>query len=218
MLCGSEYDRSGMQCIWCQRVVHTKCRNYVDKECDFGRYSKSIIPPACVKYPPLGINSLPSHVSPILVFINPKSGGQTGLMALMAFNSLLNPVQVINCLDSPRDHLRSLNCLKRVKILVAGGDGSVSWVLKLLYDDEIWPGEKPPVGIFPMGTGNDLSNVLNWGVGLTSKASENLCSMEEYAGKVIKDLYLSHITLLDRWTVSIESTSKQPSIRTVACI
>jgi len=184
-----------------------KCRNYVEKECDFGRYSKSILPPACVKFPPLAVSVLPSYVSPILVFINPKSGGQTGLMALMAFNSLLNPVQVINCLDNPREHLKNLSSLKRVRILVAGGDGSVSWMLKLLYDDDIWPGEKPPVGIFPMGTGNDLSNVLNWGVGLRSQASENLWSLTEYAGKMIKDLYLSHVTLLDRWNVTIESAS-----------
>jgi diacylglycerol kinase (ATP) len=128
-------------------------------------------------------------------------------MALMAFNSLLNPVQVINCLDNPREHLKNLSSLKRVRILVAGGDGSVSWMLKLLYDDDIWPGEKPPVGIFPMGTGNDLSNVLNWGVGLRSQASENLWSLTEYAGRMIKDLYLSHVTLLDRWNVTIESAS-----------
>jgi diacylglycerol kinase (ATP) len=207
MLCGSEFDRNGMVCIWCQRSVHLKCRNYVEKECDFGRYSKSILPPACVKFPPLAVSALPSYVSPILVFINPKSGGQTGLMALMAFNSLLNPVQVINCLDNPREHLKNLSSLKRVRILVAGGDGSVSWMLKLLYDDDIWPGEKPPVGIFPMGTGNDLSNVLNWGVGLRSQASENLWSLTEYAGRMIKDLYLSHVTLLDRWNVTIESAS-----------
>ena len=184
-----------------------KCRNYVEKECDFGRYSKSILPPACLKFPPLAVAALPNSVSPILVFINPKSGGQTGLMALMAFNSLLNPVQVIHCLDDPREHLKNLSSLKRVRILVAGGDGSVSWMLKLLYDDDIWPWEKPPVGIFPMGTGNDLSNVLNWGLGLRSQASENLWSLTEYAGRMIKDLYLSHVTLLDRWNVSIESAS-----------
>lgn len=46
---------------------------------------------------------------------------------------------------------------------VAGGDGTVGWVLGSLA--ELYKQDRdpvPPVGIIPLGTGNDLSRSFGW--------------------------------------------------------
>lgn len=46
---------------------------------------------------------------------------------------------------------------------VAGGDGSVGWVLGCLGSLHKQGREPvPPVGIIPLGTGNDLSRSFGW--------------------------------------------------------
>ena len=67
--------------------------------------------------------------------------------------------------------LPGLHCfrhLSRFKILVCGGDGTVGWTLSCLDNvgqDAACP--TPPMAILPIGTGNDLARVLNWGSGYT---------------------------------------------------
>lgn len=47
------------------------------------------------------------------------------------------------------------------RIIVAGGDGTVSLALDAISELE----RKLPVAILPLGTGNDLSRTLGWGSG-----------------------------------------------------
>jgi diacylglycerol kinase (ATP) len=173
------------------------------------------IHPAYVKMPnkkekiSLRIEKLPKDIQPIVIIINPKSGGQIGETALKAFYSLVNPIQVIDVFcDYSR--LKLFENMSDLRILIAGGDGTVSKLLGTLYDDD-WKGEKPPIGIFPLGTGNDLSVVFNWGKGIKSRKGKNIGSMIECARDVIKSACKAYPSNLDRWVVRFKSKNKVKS-------
>ena len=48
-----------------------------------------------------------------------------------------------------------------MRILAAGGDGTVAWILKTIRDLQLDP--EPHVAVMPLGTGNDLSLSFGWG-------------------------------------------------------
>ena len=48
-----------------------------------------------------------------------------------------------------------------MRILAAGGDGTVAWILKTIRDLALDP--EPHVAVMPLGTGNDLSLSFGWG-------------------------------------------------------
>jgi hypothetical protein len=81
--------------------------------------------------------------TPLLVFVNSKSGGQQGLHLLRKFRRLLEPNQVIDInLQGPVPALKVFRGVKRLRVLVCGGDGTVGWVLKALDKFKDW---RPPV-------------------------------------------------------------------------
>lgn len=49
----------------------------------------------------------------------------------------------------------------KMRILAAGGDGTVAWILKTIRDLGLDP--EPHVAVMPLGTGNDLSLSFGWG-------------------------------------------------------
>ncbi|GLJ28311.1 hypothetical protein SUGI_0556500 [Cryptomeria japonica] len=117
----------------------------------------------------------------VIVFINSKSGGHHGPALKARLQELISEQQVFDLSSvKPSEFLHhGLGCLeelanfgdhcaqetrKRVRIVVAGGDGSVGWVLGCigeLHLENIKP--IPPVGVIPLGTGNDLSRSFGWG-------------------------------------------------------
>lgn len=53
-------------------------------------------------------------------------------------------------------------CLcSRLRVLAAGGDGTVSWILNTVRELQLDP--PPAVAVMPLGTGNDLSLSFGWG-------------------------------------------------------
>jgi diacylglycerol kinase (ATP) len=129
--------------------------------------------------------------SPILVFVNTRSGGRQGAQVLMQLHTLLHDLQVVNLqAEAPEAALQWWSCnVKKYRILVCGGDGTVGWVLGALETLKL--DYMPPVSILPLGTGNDLSRVLGWGVAFQG-------------GGIIaflRQVAEARVSLLDRWTV-----------------
>jgi diacylglycerol kinase (ATP) len=50
----------------------------------------------------------------------------------------------------------------KCRAIVCGGDGTVLWVVRELIEHGIRI-HNVPVGVIPIGTGNDFSRILGWG-------------------------------------------------------
>ncbi len=138
-------------------------------------------------------NSFP--YTPVLIFINKRSGGQIGEKIYRELLQKLNPRQVflLENNDTITHALDIYSSLPNTRICVFGGDGTVGWVLGCLA--EAYPSRNnPPVSICPLGTGNDLSRVLNWGEQYDpQRLSHTLVQIPQ-----------AQVVALDRWEVQLE--------------
>ncbi|KAK1407062.1 hypothetical protein QVD17_38673 [Tagetes erecta] len=122
----------------------------------------------------------PSHVpaSPVIVFVNSKSGGQLGGELLVSYQKLLNKNQVFDLNENAPDkvlqqlyyNIEKLKhdedslapvIQKKLRIIVAGGDGTAGWILGVISDLHLT--QPPPVATVPLGTGNNLPFAFGWG-------------------------------------------------------
>uniref|UniRef100_A0A3Q3MTR5 Diacylglycerol kinase n=1 Tax=Labrus bergylta TaxID=56723 RepID=A0A3Q3MTR5_9LABR len=136
-------------------------------------------------------------ICPLLVFVNPKSGGMKGRELLYGFRKLLNPHQVFDISNGgPLAGLHTFREVPRFRVLVCGGDGTVGWVLGVLEAvRHKLVCREPPIGIVPLGTGNDLARVLRWGTGYSGEDPHHiLVSVDE-----------ADVVLMDRWTILLDA-------------
>ncbi|XP_036687469.1 diacylglycerol kinase eta isoform X2 [Balaenoptera musculus] len=178
----------------CPAKVHTACKDLYHPICPLGQCRVSVIPP-------IALNSTDSDgfcratfsfcVSPLLVFVNSKSGDNQGVKFLRRFKQLLNPAQVFDLMNGgPHLGLRLFQKFDNFRILVCGGDGSVGWVLSEI--DKLNLNKQCQLGVLPLGTGNDLARVLGWGGSYDD---------DTQLPQILEKLERASTKMLDRWSI-----------------
>ncbi|XP_067569337.1 diacylglycerol kinase eta [Pseudorca crassidens] len=210
--CGSVLRLQDWRCLWCKTMVHTACKDLYHPICPLGQCRVSVIPPIALNstdsdgiYTPInsftfsGILQLNCFcratfsfcVSPLLVFVNSKSGDNQGVKFLRRFKQLLNPAQVFDLMNGgPHLGLRLFQKFDNFRILVCGGDGSVGWVLSEI--DKLNLNKQCQLGVLPLGTGNDLARVLGWGGSYDD---------DTQLPQILEKLERASTKMLDRWSI-----------------
>jgi diacylglycerol kinase (ATP) len=97
--CGSVLRMQDFRCLWCKSYVHSHCKENYYKQCNLGVCRVSILPPTHVNEVASDgyiIASRAPNSSPLVVFVNSKSGDNQGVKFLRKFKQLLNPFQVFD--------------------------------------------------------------------------------------------------------------------------
>jgi Diacylglycerol kinase catalytic domain len=136
--------------------------------------------------------------TPIICFVNSRSGGRQGVAILEELKKILPPDQVFDILtNGPEPGLEQFKRVSNLRVLACGGDGTGRWVLETM-DGMDYDGDdchRPSVGVLPLGTGNDIARVLGWGGGYEGESLPTIVDLVAHARPVE----------LDRWHVEITS-------------
>mmetsp|Transcript_14198 Transcript_14198/g.19654 ORF Transcript_14198/g.19654 Transcript_14198/m.19654 type:complete len:541 (-) Transcript_14198:331-1953(-) len=203
-----------LTCVYCETTVHAKCMENLsveEKVCGIGPeggkaklefddgsepsfVGESVSPRsvAVVEEPEqdLGIDT---PVGQFIAFVNSRSGESQGTTVLKKLQKILSPEQVFDLApNGPEAGLLQNLETSDLRVIVCGGDGSVCWVHGLL--DKLMPRSFPPVGVLPLGTGNDLARVLGFGGGYQN----------ESLNKIMSDFKGSKVVMMDRWSIRCE--------------
>lgn len=149
--CGDDVEEVGLcgwRCAWCHRCYHNGCYKRIDvrAECDFGEFRDMIFPPYCIVAARTR-ESVRLHLAgikpptienwePLIVIANTKSGSNTGSDVVSLLRGYLHPLQVMELGSrGPQDAMQwaAKSSPRPCRVLVAGGDGTVGWVLNMIY-------------------------------------------------------------------------------------
>lgn len=162
-----------------------------------------------------GLSVLPRPEAPLIVFVNFKSGGRMGPALSFCFNRALSKAQVFDLsqyrpnkvLQKIWDNFAEAEAAgdpnakyyrDNLRILAAGGDGTVAWLMKTIKDLNLQP--PPPIAIMPLGTGNDLSRSFNWGPAFMN----GWIASDGGVYATLRRIALAKPALLDSWNVRLE--------------
>nr|XP_027191667.1 diacylglycerol kinase 5-like isoform X2 [Cicer arietinum] len=146
---------------------------------------------------------------PVLVFVNSKSGGLLGGHLLLTYRTLLNekqvfdlgehaPDKVLRTIYSNLESLKkrgdqfSIKTMERLKLIVAGGDGTAGWLLGVVCDLKL--SHPPPIATVPLGTGNNLPFAFGWG---KKNPGTDQRSVEAFLDQVMKSKEMK----IDNWHI-----------------
>mmetsp|Transcript_16169 Transcript_16169/g.63046 ORF Transcript_16169/g.63046 Transcript_16169/m.63046 type:complete len:581 (-) Transcript_16169:57-1799(-) len=185
--CKNSMSKS-FHCARCKRAVHAKCKD-----------DAVVCTPRLRQL--LFCSTLMSRdfadYTPLLVYVNTKSGGQQGFQVLRRMRRFLTHVQVVDMFGEtpvgPSTTLLRYAAVPNLRILVCGGDGTAGWVLGEMDKIEAFRQANPPLAVLPLGTGNDLARVLGWGGGYEG----------EHVGPILERIERASSVKLDRWKVKI---------------
>ncbi|EFX86572.1 hypothetical protein DAPPUDRAFT_312909 [Daphnia pulex] len=207
--CDTERHFSDFRCCWCQWTVHEKCLANLADLCNLGTYRNFIIPPNCITLRRSPRGRLRSQClvasikepqwgpqwKPLIVIGNGKSGSNEACHILSSARKVLNAVQAIDLSDQePKIALQLCALLKETqcRLLIAGGDGTIAWVLNAVQNLDVK--HLPETAVLPLGTGNDLSRALGWGPHIDGAVDFH---------SILKKIENSSSALLDRWLVEL---------------
>ncbi|XP_033067857.1 diacylglycerol kinase gamma isoform X5 [Trachypithecus francoisi] len=155
-------------CVWCRMTFHRKCE--LSTLCDGGELRDHILLPTSI-CPITRYKIIPTPgTHPLLVLVNPKSGGRQG------------------------ERLNFFHDTPDFRVLACGGDGTVGWILDCI--DKANFAKHPPVAVLPLGTGNDLARCLRWGGGYEGGSLTKILKDIEQSPLVMLDRW--HLEVIPR--------------------
>ncbi|XP_057594585.1 diacylglycerol kinase gamma isoform X2 [Hippopotamus amphibius kiboko] len=175
-------------CVWCRMTFHRKCE--LSTLCDGGELRDHILLPTSIcpitrdRHDEKSDGSASAKgelvtqykiiptpgTHPLLVLVNPKSGGRQG------------------------ERLNFFRDTPDVRVLACGGDGTVGWILDCI--DKANFSKHPPVAVLPLGTGNDLARCLRWGGGYEGGSLTKILKDIEQSALVMLDRW--HLEVIPR--------------------
>jgi len=164
--------------------------------------------------------------SPICFLINAKSGGKKGellLRTLSRFPAIhifdiqhLWGVQKGQGNSEVFDKFLGVLRMDKIRVVAAGGDGTVSFVCNLL--DFVHFGHKkshgisnflhkqpPPVAILPIGVGNEVARISGWSSGFSPSNSTCFSHLYDPELGFLQNVRKGRIVDLDLWQISLSS-------------
>ncbi|PRP84659.1 diacylglycerol kinase epsilon-like [Planoprotostelium fungivorum] len=190
------FGSHGWRCSRCEKMVHDECKGAIEKQGCKSRHQRLFYIHPNIQSQ---VSKEGQEQTPLIVFVNGRSGGQYGSALIHEFARLLDRSQVfdLNMDKGAERGLRKFLGTPNLRILVSGGDGTVGWVLSTL--DKLELDNYPPIGIVPLGTGNDLARTLGWGAGYSGEEVSPILDAVE-AAKIVK---------LDRWKVVVDGENSE---------
>uniref|UniRef100_A0A7S0RMR8 Diacylglycerol kinase n=1 Tax=Pyramimonas obovata TaxID=1411642 RepID=A0A7S0RMR8_9CHLO len=95
-----------------------------------------------------------------------------------------------------------------IRIVAAGGDGTVSWVASLIEEAcQKLNIDNVPMAVLPCGVGNEVSRCTGFGASYGGESLENF----------VVDVMTGRTAMLDTWTVTIEEESGRVEERIAVC-